>query len=278
MPTVVGVRLREAGKLYHFDPNGIGLQRLDRVVVETQGGVELGRVVTEYLEKRDDEIVPPLRRVVRKATPQDLERHQRNKDRAREALAFCRRRIGELGLPMRAVEAELAFDGSRLTIFYTSEDRVDFRSLVRELGARFHTRIEMRPLGARDEAKLLDGIGPCGQRLCCSRWLTEFRPVSIRMAKLQNLALNPGKLAGNCGRLKCCLRYELEAYEEGHKALPAVGARVFTREGEGRVVATNPLAQTVQVLLDDGPKWLPAYEVFSSSCGGGSCGCGNCRS
>jgi cell fate regulator YaaT (PSP1 superfamily) len=278
MPTVVGVRLREAGKLYHFDPNGLGLRRLDPVVVETQGGMELGRCVTECLEKSEGEIVPPLRRVVRKATPQDLERQRQNRERAREVLEYCRRRVGELGLAIRVVDAELAFDGSRLTVHFTAEERVDFRALVRELGARYHVRVDMRQVGARDEAKLLDGVGPCGQRLCCARWLSEFRPVSIRMAKLQNLALNPGKLAGNCGRLKCCLRFELEAYEEGQKQLPPVGTRVATREGEGRVIATNPLQPAVQVLFDDGPRWLPAYEVFrSNGCEGGpegGCACG----
>ncbi len=281
MPTVVGVRFRSAGKLYHFDPGDLSCTRLDRVVVETANGTEIGRVVTERMDKPDEDVTLPLRRILRKATSEDRERQAVNKARAEHAIALSRRRVAELGLAMRPVDAEVAFDGSRITISFTADDRVDFRELVRGLAQELRTKIEMRQIGARDEAKALDGIGPCGQQLCCTRWLTEFKPISIKMAKLQGLALNPGKLAGVCGRLKCCLRYEIENYAEGGKPLPRVGATVHTRDGEGRVVATSVLERKVSVLLDEGAKWFPVDEVFGSNgCGGGGgsgnggCSCG----
>jgi cell fate regulator YaaT (PSP1 superfamily) len=281
VPTVVGVRFRSAGKLYHFDPGDLSCTRLDRVVVETANGTEIGRVVTERMDKPDEDVTLPLRRILRKATSEDRERQAVNKARAEHAIALSRRRVAELGLAMRPVDAEVAFDGSRITISFTADDRVDFRELVRGLAQELRTKIEMRQIGARDEAKALDGIGPCGQQLCCTRWLTEFKPISIKMAKLQGLALNPGKLAGVCGRLKCCLRYEIENYAEGSKPLPRVGATVHTRDGEGRVVATSVLERKVSVLLDEGAKWFPVDEVFGSNgCGGGGgsgnggCSCG----
>lgn len=280
MPTVVGVRFREAGKLYHFDPGEFDLHRLDRVVVETAHGVDLGRVVTERIDKHEGDGLPaPLRRVLRKATPDDLDRERSNKDDARAALAAAKRRAQELRLDMRLIDAEYTFDRGKLSLFFTAEDRVDFRALARDLAEALRVRVDLRQVGARDEAKLIDGIGPCGERLCCSRWLTEFQPISIKMAKLQNLALNPGKLAGACGRLKCCLRYEVETYEQGQRDLPRVGATVYTRAGEGRVVATNVLARSVSVLLDGPvPQSFDVDEVFDHACGGGpggeGCTCG----
>jgi cell fate regulator YaaT (PSP1 superfamily) len=279
VPTVVGVRFRSAGKLYHFDPGELSCTRLDSVIVETTNGTEIGRVVTERMEKSDEDVQQPLRRILRKATSDDRARQAKNRERADEALALCKRRVKELGLAMRPVEAEMAFDGSRFTISFTSEDRVDFRDLVRDLSQRLRAKVEMRQIGARDEAKVLDGIGPCGQQLCCTRWLTEFKPISIKMAKLQGLALNPGKLAGVCGRLKCCLRYEIENYAEGEKPLPNIGATVHTAAGEGRVVGVSVLERKVSVLLDDGAKWFSVDEVFGSNgCGGGGgnggCSCG----
>jgi cell fate regulator YaaT (PSP1 superfamily) len=273
MPTVVAVRFREAGKLYHFDPGDLKLHRLDRVVVETANGLGIGRVVTEPMEKPAEELPQPLRRVLRRAGPDDLERERQAREKAQRALESCRRRVKALGLAMRPVEAECTLDLGKVTISFTAEERVDFRQLVRELAAELRCRVEMRQVGARDEAKALDGIGPCGQRLCCSRWLTEFQPISIKMAKLQNLALNPGKLAGLCGRLKCCLRYELETYAEAQRELPPLGSTVYTREGEGRVVGLRLLERMVQVLIDDTPRWLPADEVFRhNGCRGGACG------
>ena len=275
MPTVVGVRFRSAGKLYHFDPGELACTRLDSVVVETANGTEIGRVVTEPMDKPPEDVTLPLRRILRKATGEDRARQSQNKAKAEAALALCRRRVAELGLAMRAMDADVAFDGARVTISFTADDRVDFREIVRDLAQQLHTKVEMRQIGARDEAKALDGIGPCGQQLCCTRWLTEFKPISIKMAKLQGLALNPGKLAGVCGRLKCCLRYELENYAEGTRPLPRIGATVHTADGEGRVVSVSVLERKVSVLLDQGAKWFPADEVFGSNgCGGGG-GCGN---
>lgn len=273
MPTVVSVRFREAGKLYYFDPCDLHLRRLDKVVVETSVGQGLGRVVTEALEKSGADVPLPLRRVLRKASPADLERERRAEARAARALDACRARVRALRLPMRPVDAEAGFDGARVTITFTAEERVDFRQLVRELGAELRCRVELRQVGARDEAKALDGIGPCGQRLCCSRWLTEFQPITIKMAKLQGLALNPGKLAGACGRLKCCLRYEIENYDGAQRDLPGLGSRVFSRQGEGRVVGLNLLERKAQVLFDDpAPVWLDADEVFRhNGCQEGMC-------
>lgn len=282
MPTVVAVRFRDAGKLYHFDPGALGLHRLDKVVVETTNGPGLGRVVTEPTDKPVQDLPTPIRRVLRKANAADLERERQAKERSTRMLDACRRRVKALGLPMRPVDAECALDGAKATITFTAEDRVDFRQLVKDLAAELRCRVELRQVGARDEAKAIDGIGPCGQRLCCSRWLTEFQPISIKMAKLQNLALNPGKLAGACGRLKCCLRYEIENYDGAQRELPALGAKVFTSEGEGRVVGLNLLERKVQVLFDDpSPKWLPTEAVFRhNGCQEGMCetcssdGCG----
>ena len=273
MPTVVGVRFKDAGKLYHFEVGGLALHRLDRVVVETSGGLGIGRVVTEPAEKPAGELPNPVRRVVRRANAADFERDQRARERASAVLEACQRHVRRLALAMRAVEAEATLDAARITISFTAEQRVDFRQLLRDLGAEVQCRVELRQIGARDEAKALDGIGPCGQRLCCSRWLTEFQPISIKMAKLQNLALNPGKLAGACGRLKCCLRYEVENYAEAQRELPSLGSRVFTAEGEGRVVGVNLLQRRVQVLFDDpAPKWLPVDEVFRhNGCQDGMC-------
>jgi len=280
VPTVVGVRFRSAGKLYHFDPGGLDCSRLDRVVVETANGTEIGRVVTEAMDKPAEDMNLPLRRILRKATTEDRDRQSQNRTLADDALMLCKRRVQEIGLAMKPVEAEMAFDGSRVTISFTADDRIDFRDLVRDLTQRLHAKIEMRQIGARDEAKVLDGIGPCGQQLCCTRWLTEFKPISIKMAKLQGLALNPGKLAGVSGRLKCCLRYEIENYAEGEKPMPNIGATVHTSEGEGRVVAVSVLSRKVSVLLDDGAKWFSVDEVFGGngcgSGGGGGSGNGGC--
>lgn len=268
--------------MYHFDPGSLSLRRLDRVVVETANGLGIGRVVTEPMDKSADDLVGPLRKVLRRANTDDLERERQAKERAQVALDACRRLVKASVLDMRPVDAESSMDLSRVTITFTAEERVDFRQLVRDLSAELHCRVELRQVGARDEAKALDGIGPCGQRLCCSRWLTEFQPISIKMAKLQNLALNPGKLAGACGRLKCCLRYEVENYAEGQRELPAIGAKVFTTEGEGRVVGVNLLERKVQVLFDSPtPQWMSADEVFRhNGCQEGMCescsseGCG----
>lgn len=284
MPTVVAVRFKDSGKLYHFSPGGLGLHRLDRVVVETAAGISLGRVVTEPQDKDASQLSAPVRRVLRKATADDLRRERRARERAAQVLESCRRRVKELAIGMHAVEADCTIDGSKVSVTFTAEERVDFRQLVKGLTTEFHCRVEMRQVGARDEAKALDGIGPCGQRLCCSRWLTEFQPISIKMAKLQHLALNPGKLAGACGRLKCCLRYEIENYVGAERELPTMGSKVFTVDGEARVVGLNLLERKVALLFDEPtPRWYPVAEIFhhngcqngiacaSGKCSGGAC-------
>ncbi len=281
MPTVVAVRFKEASKLYHFLPGPLALHRLDKVVVETANGLSLGRVVTEPRDKDTAELHTPLRRILRKANADDLRREVQARERASQALATCRRRARESGLAMRPVDADATIDGAKITITFTAEDRVDFRQLARGLAGELRCRVELRQVGARDEAKALDGIGPCGQRLCCSRWLTEFQPISIKMAKLQNLALNPGKLAGACGRLKCCLRYEIDNYAGAERELPQLGATVYTADGEGRVVGVNVLDRRVSVLFDDPtPRWFPAEEVFGhNGCqDGAGCAPGGCVS
>ena len=280
MPMVVGIRFRQAGKLYHFMSGSLALQRLDKVVVETPSGLSLGRVVTQPHDRPTDALPSTVRRVVRKATEQDIQKERVARAVSERALETCRERVRAMRLRLRPVEADASMDGGRVTITFTADERVDFRALVRDLSAELRCRVDLRQVGARDEAKAIDGIGPCGQRLCCSRWLTEFQPISIKMAKLQNLALNPGKLAGSCGRLKCCLRYEIENYEGAQRELPPLGAKVFTVDGEARVVAVNVLERKVSLLFDDPtPRWFPADEVLRhNGCQEGiACGSGRCQ-
>ncbi len=210
--TVFGVRFRKAGKVYYFKPGEEDLQPGDRVIVETVRGIEAGTVVIGPQELPLEEAVVPLREVIRKATPGDLAVVAENERRAREAFAICEQKIAEHGLPMKLIDVEFTFDVGKILFYFTAEGRVDFRELVKDLAAIFRTRIELRQIGVRDEAKLLGGIGPCGRELCCSTWLGDFEPVSIRMAKGQNLSLNPTKISGICGRLMCCLKFENECY------------------------------------------------------------------
>lgn len=228
--TVVGVRFRRAGKIYYFKPDGISLQPGDHVIVETARGIEFGTVVLAPREVLLEETVSPLRSVIRKATPEDCAKAEENRRRAREAFAICEQKIAEHGLPMKLIDVEFTFDVGKILFYFTAEGRVDFRELVKDLAAIFRTRIELRQIGVRDEAKLLGGLGPCGRELCCSTWLGDFEPVSIRMAKDQNLSLNPTKISGICGRLMCCLKYESSCYEscpvdpeEDHEAGEAEG-------------------------------------------------------
>ncbi len=275
MAVFVGVRFRGAGKLYQFESGNLALERLDKVVVETAHGLGVGRVVTEPQERDHKDLPHPVRRVVRKATGEDIERERHAREQEELAVERARECAREHRLNVHIVGADANLDGSRLTITYSTEARVDVRAVAKQLATELGCRVDMHQVGARDEAKALDGIGPCGQRLCCSRWMTEFKPVSIKMAKLQGLALNPGKLAGVCGRLKCCLRFEIENYE-GQRDLPALGSIVYTTDGEGRVVAVNVPDRKVSVLGDDpSPRWVPADEVFShNGCGSGQCSCG----
>ncbi len=252
MYKVVGIRFKEAGKIYYFDPDTSELAAGDHVVVETARGVEYGQVVVAPKEVADKDIVTPLKKVLRKATARDIEQVQENEKKEKEALAICARKVEAHGLEMNLVDVEYTFDNSKIVFYFTAEGRVDFRDLVKDLASVFRTRIELRQIGVRDEAKMLGGIGPCGRVLCCSSFLGEFQPVSIRMAKEQNLSLNPTKISGLCGRLMCCLKYESESYEKNRVRLPAVGAKVATLAGEGAVVKQVPTKNAVLVRLSSG--------------------------
>lgn len=249
--TVVGVRFKRASKVYYF---GLGscddLKVGDYVIVETSRGREMGRVVIGPQEIEDQEVVGELKPVERRATPADHLEAVRYQRREAQVLERCRAMVAEHGLPMKMVGAEYNCDGTRLVFSFTAEKRVDFRELVRELAKTFKARIELRQIGVRDEAKLLGGVGMCGRELCCRTWLSEFAPVSIKMAKHQNLPLSPMEISGQCGRLLCCLAYEDSFYVETKADLPKVGAMVITREGPGRVVSVNPLKESVGVQLE----------------------------
>lgn len=251
MPTVIGVSFKPVSKIYYFDPGTFGdLQEGEYVIVETSQGREVGQVQWNPREMSDEEVGSRLKPVVRRATPLDLVERDRYQHRADEVLEMCQAKAQEHQLTMKVVNAEYSFDGSRLVISFTSEGRVDFRALVRDLARTFSTRIEMKQIGVRDEAKILDGYGKCGRRLCCASWLREFSPVTIKMAKNQNLPLNPPEISGVCGRLLCCLAYEMETYTEARKRLPKVGAVIETPEGRGRVRKVQPLSEIVTVRLE----------------------------
>lgn len=250
MADIVGIRFKKAGKVYYFDPAGIDLEVNDYVVVNTARGLELGRVVIAPTQVVANEVTEPLKPVARKAEPEDIKKAQDFEDKEGEALVECGKLIARLKLPMKLLGAEYNFDGSRLTFFFSASERVDFRELVRELNRRFKVRVELRQLGPRDEAKLVGGFGRCGRPLCCMDFLTEFSPVSIKMAKEQDLPLNPLKISGVCGRLLCCLTYESEQYHAMKEKLPKPGQRVTTPMGSANVVGGNPLKETVLVELE----------------------------
>ncbi|MBI2873887.1 MAG: stage 0 sporulation family protein [Firmicutes bacterium] len=252
MPKVVGVRFKQAGKIYYFDPEVWQVSRGDEVIVETSRGQEYGTVVVPLQEVGEDEVVQPLKKVVRTANNKDRERVEENRRREKEALRICAGKIQEHGLEMKLVDAEYTFDRNRVIIFFTADGRVDFRELVKDLAGTLKTRIELRQVGVRDEAKILGGLGPCGRALCCCSFLDDFQPVSIRMAKQQNLSLNPSKISGICGRLMCCLRFECGTYEDAKAGYPPNGARVETPRGEGKVTTVNVVKGTVQVELANG--------------------------
>ncbi|MEZ4771416.1 MAG: stage 0 sporulation family protein [Caldilineales bacterium] len=253
MPTVVGVSFRPVTKIYHFDPGALlDLESGEFVVVETSQGQEIGQIAWTARAMGQERVGSDLKPVLRRATPVDLVERDKNRRREPEALATCRERAEAHRLPMKVVSAEYSYDGSRLVVSFTSEGRVDFRELVRDLARSLNARIEMKQIGVRDQAKVLDGVGKCGRQLCCSGWLREFNPVTIKMAKTQNLPLNPPEISGVCGRLLCCLSYEQEVYEDARKTLPKVGSTVKTPEGEGRVRRVHPLREAVTVKLADG--------------------------
>ncbi len=266
MTEIVGIRFKRAGRVYYFDPAGIELEVGNRVVVETTRGVELGQVVIAPEQVLANEIEAPLKPVMHKAKPEDIERAQEFKGKEREALSECGKLIAKLNLPMKLLSAEYNLDGSRLTFFFSAAERVDFRELIRELTKRFKTRVQLRQVGPRDEAKLIGGFGRCGRPLCCMSFLSEFAPVSIKMAKGQDLPLNPMKISGVCGRLLCCLTYENEQYQAMKKKLPKKGQRVSTASGIATVVGSNPLKETVLVKLEgEATVELPLSEITTEN-------------
>ena len=254
---IVGVNFREAGKIYFFSPGESKFSVGEKVIVETSRGVELGTVKVANKIIDSGEIISPLKPVTRSATEADMQHYEKNRAAEEEAIAICQKKVEAHGLGMKLVGAEYTFDNSKLIFYFTCESRVDFRELVRDLASTFRTRIELRQIGIRDEAKMLGGIGVCGRKLCCANFLSDFVQVSIKMAKEQNFSLNSSKVSGACGRLMCCLRYEHEAYEEAIKQTPSNGSVVKTPDGEGVVIETRPLAREIKVRLNDKEKEAP---------------------
>lgn len=263
MVKVVGVRFRSAGKIYYFGPGELALHKGMHVIVETARGVEMGTVMTGPMDVEDEDVVQPLKPVIRIATEADEKTVARNHEKEKDAFQICLEKIAKHKLNMKLVEAEYTFDNNKLLFYFTADGRIDFRELVKDLASVFRTRIELRQIGVRDETKIMGGVGICGRPLCCHTYLSEFAPVSIRMAKEQNLSLNPTKISGVCGRLMCCLKNEEETYEYLNSRLPNNGDRVTTNDGlKGEVSSVNVLRQTVKVLVEvDGEKELRDYKV-----------------
>lgn len=250
MVEVVGVRFKRVGKIYYFDPDTLKIQKGTNVIVETARGIEFGEVVVPNREVSEEEIVAPLKKVIRIADVTDIKQVQINDAKEKEAFNTCLQKIKDHRLDMKLIDVEYTFDANKILFYFTADGRVDFRELVKDLAAIFRTRIELRQIGVRDEAKMLGGLGVCGRRLCCSTFLGEFEPVSIKMAKEQSLSLNPSKISGTCGRLMCCLKYEQDAYEDLLKTTPKVGAIVSTPGGQGVVVEVGLIKGLVKVKLD----------------------------
>ena len=251
---VVGINFREAGKIYYFAPDKIKFELGNKVIVETSRGVEMGTVKVPNRTVPQSEIVPPLKSVTRLATSEDIERDERNHELELDAALICKKKIAAHKLEMSLVATEYTFDNSKLIFYFTAESRIDFRELVKDLASTFHTRIELRQIGIRDEAKMMGGLAVCGRKYCCAGFLTDFVQVSIKMAKEQNFSLNSAKVSGACGRLLCCLRYEHEVYEEAIKNTPSVGSIVKTSDGEGVVIETKPLASEIRVKFENNDK------------------------
>ena len=249
MIKVVGIRFKKAGKIYYFNPNEIEVSKNDNVIVETARGIEFGECVTGPKFISEEDIVSPLKSVIRKATPEDVGQHKENKIKEQEAFDICVEKIQEHKLVMKLIDVEYTFDNNKVIFYFTADGRVDFRELVKDLANIFRTRIELRQIGVRDESKMVGGLGPCGRPLCCSSFLGDFVPVSIKMAKEQNLSLNPTKISGICGRLMCCLNYEQDTYEDIRKRLPRVGSIVNTPDGRGEVVANSVVKELVKVKI-----------------------------
>ena len=264
MKIIIGVSFRQAGKVYFFDPGDEQIERGEHVIVETAKGVEYGTVVVPNREMAEEKIVAPLKKIIRVATPKDEDIELKNREKEKDAYKICVEKIAKHGLEMKLIAAEYTFDNNKLLFYFTADGRIDFRELVKDLASVFRTRIELRQIGVRDETKISGGIGICGRTLCCHSYLSEFAPVSIKMAKEQNLSLNPTKISGVCGRLMCCLKNEEEAYEELNSRLPHIGSHVKTAEGlDAEVQSVSVLKQLVKVIvfLDDGEKEVREYRV-----------------
>jgi len=284
--TIVGIRFRPAGRIYYFDPQGASYSTGQYVIVETSRGVEAGRVVIASKKLAERELSDPLKPVLRLANEDELRMMLSFKSKEKEALVQCAQQVQQHNLPMKLVETEYTFDGSRLTFYFTADERVDFRALVRDLAATFRTRIELRQIGARDQAKLQGGVGMCGKTLCCSSWISDFGVVSIKMAKEQDLPLNPSKISGVCGRLLCCLAYENDNYVQAKQSMPQVGTLLDTPGGQGKVVSINVPKESVEVMLESGviiqvPLKQQVSDTTCGSCGAkggckGGCSTGKC--
>ena len=263
MIEVVGIRFKKAGKIYYFDPDGQDIAAGCFAIVETARGIEYGSVIKGNMEVPDEDVVLPLKKVIRVATDEDMVTARENKEKEKEAFDICLEKITKHELDMKLIDVEITFDHNKLIFYFTSDGRVDFRDLVKELAAIFRTRIELRQIGVRDEAKMLNGIGICGRPLCCSTFLGDFHPVSIKMAKEQSLSLNPTKISGICGRLMCCLKYEEEVYEELNKKLPNVGDIISTVDGTGEILSTNVLMQVVKAAVRKSENDAPTIGFYA---------------
>lgn len=283
MITVIGIRFRRAGKVYYFEPeDNVIYNQGQHAIVETARGIEYGEVVTSNKEVEDTEVVQPLKKVIRLATPEDDEKYKQNKIKEKEAFFICKEKIIKHKLDMKLIDVEYTFDNNKVLFYFTSYERVDFRELVKELASIFKTRIELRQIGVRDETKMCGGIGICGRSLCCNSFLGDFQPVSIKMAKEQNLSLNPIKISGICGRLMCCLKYEQECYVEIRGRLPVIGDIVITPDGKGEVLSVNVLREQIKVAVQKKDKDEKEAIVYHSTdlkivkkkrCGSGGGGC-----
>ena len=286
MPLVVGVSFKKAGKVYYFDPSGIELHESDHVIAETARGIEYCEVMHEPKDVSDAEIVSPLKKIIRLATDADTSRKESNALKEKQAMSICLQKIQNHNLPMKLIDAEYSFDSSQVTIFFSSESRVDFRELVKDLAGALKTKVQLHQVGVRDEAKFFGGIGTCGRSLCCASFLGNFEPVSMKMAKEQSLFLNPLKFSGICGKLMCCLKYEYSMYREVKSRLPEIGSIVVTSQGPGRLVEINVIKETMNIVLESGG--MSVFTVDDLLLPGGpkpcvqSCGqdgeaCGGCR-
>jgi cell fate regulator YaaT (PSP1 superfamily) len=263
--TVIGVRFKDVGKVYYFDPGDAQIQMGDGVIVETIRGIEFGEVVLSPREVTDEKIIKPLKTIIKKADEKDLEKLKANKQKEKEAFDVCQEKIQKHDMQMKLINVEYTFDGNKIIFYFTADGRVDFRELVKDLASIFKTRIELRQIGVRDEAKMLGGLGPCGRPCCCSQFLGDFQPVSIRMAKEQNLSLSPTKISGLCGRLMCCLNYENDHYKALRKLLPKVGSTIKTEDGDAQVVEANAITEmvTAKIILPDNSVEIKKYTLSS---------------